>query len=97
MGSHRNIVVEGMKASRPLTRAVGKQVEKWIHREQTLMLWSKDTDFQVRVGNQSSVSRVDCDIHVRMGQREWLAHEEGRTVSEAVERALHHMHRQNGR
>ncbi len=84
----KSVSLRGMNLSRTAFRAIKRQVEQWIAREQTLLFLPKDAQYAVEIEGSARREEFNCVIQVRIGSREWKARQIGRTVKDAVEHSL---------
>jgi len=85
----KQVALHGVVPSRHTLRAVKRQVEQWIAREQSLLfLPKKDSQYSVEIESDSRGEDFNCAIQVRIGSRLWAARHMGHSVKEAVEQSL---------
>lgn len=85
---NEKIVFFGIKPTRPLIRFVETHVEKWIARKQSLFFLSRSADYSVQIEHEVDYPHYHCTIKIRIGSREWAGYETGRSLHDALTRAL---------
>ncbi len=82
----------GMKPTKTQQRLVHKQIEKWIAREQSLLLLPSEISYDVTIEKEPGLPLSTCHLHIRIGPRTWESHESGKTSEHALIHAIEHLH-----
>lgn len=78
----------GIKPTRALLRCVEKQVKKWINRYDSFESISNKVDYLVRIERDESHPHCLCAMRIRVAGSYLHSFETGRTVQEALKRAI---------
>jgi hypothetical protein len=86
---NRMISFFGLKPPRSIQRAVQTQIDKWIERKKNLLtLPNKECSYQVRF--EQDEAGFFCHVHIQIGTCTWDSNDLGKSVQEALFRALKH-------
>lgn len=81
----------GIIPTRSLLRFVEAKIKKWIERELIYRDCPKNLTYHIQVERDETFPYYECAAEVQIDSHEWRGHGSGRTLHEALNRALKHL------
>lgn len=80
----------GMKSNKALKRQVDRQLRKWLFRHQISSNACNDATYRVCIEREGGSCHC-CHLQVQVGAESWESHDVGKSVQDALSRALQHV------